>query len=76
MRQSILGSIRVDVEEGYLTGEDANLRRSFTDFLEMAEHLDHNGYKCTTAYLTGAVLEDGLRKLRMRIASNSKRGKT
>jgi hypothetical protein len=36
MGQSILRSIRVDVEEGYLTGEDANLRRSFTDFLEMA----------------------------------------
>jgi hypothetical protein len=77
MRQSILRSIRVDVEEGYLTGKRTLISAEvFTDFLEMAEHLDHNGYKSTTAYLTGAVLEDGLRKLRMRIASNSKRGKT
>lgn len=29
----------------------------------MAEHLDDNGYKHPTAYLTGAVLEDGLQKI-------------
>ncbi|MDQ4000843.1 MAG: hypothetical protein M3283_07565 [Actinomycetota bacterium] len=48
----------------------------FTDFLEMAGHLDDNGYKDPTAYPTGAVLEDVCEKLRMPIASCSKRGKT
>ena len=77
MRQSILRSIRVDVEEGYLTGKRTLISAEvFTDFLEMAEHLDDNCYKDPTAYPTGAVLEDVCEKLRMRIASSSKRGKT
>lgn len=35
----------------------------FSDFLEMAQHLLDNGYKDPAASLTGAVLEDGLRRV-------------
>jgi hypothetical protein len=35
----------------------------FTHFLEMAEHLYENGYIHPAASLTGAVLEDGMRKI-------------
>jgi hypothetical protein len=73
MGQSILRSVREDVEDGYLTDIRTLISAEvFTDFLEMAEHLDDNGYKDPTAYSTGAVLEDVCEKLRMRIASSSK----
>src|ERR1044072_8515089 len=35
----------------------------FADFLEMAEHLLHEGYKDAAAVLIGSVLEDSLRNL-------------
>jgi hypothetical protein len=35
----------------------------FGDFLEMSEHLLTEGYKDPAASLTGAVLEDGLRRI-------------
>lgn len=35
----------------------------FKDFLEMADHLLENNYKDAAASLTGAVLEDGLRRI-------------
>jgi len=35
----------------------------FADFLDMAEHLLHEGYKDAAAVITGGVLEDSLRKL-------------
>ena len=59
MGQSNLRSVREDVEDGYLTDIRTLISADvFTDFLEMAEHLDDNGYKDPTAYPTGAVLED------------------
>lgn len=35
----------------------------FTDFLDMVDHLLENGYKDPAAMLSGAVLEDGLRRI-------------
>ena len=59
MGQSNLRSVREDVEDGYLTDIRTLISADvFTDFLEMAEHLDDNGYKDPTAYPSGAVLED------------------
>jgi hypothetical protein len=77
MGQSILRSVRENVEDGYLTDIRTLISADvFADFLEMAEHLDDNGYKDRTTHPNGAVLEDVCEKLRMRIASSSKRGKT
>jgi hypothetical protein len=62
--QGILRAVREDVEGGYLTDFRTLISAEvFTDFLEMAEHLHDNGYKDPAASLTGAVLEDGLRKI-------------
>lgn len=62
--QGILRAVREDVEGGYLTDIRTLISAEvFTDFLEMAEHLHDNGYKDPAASLTGAVLEDGLRKI-------------
>lgn len=67
--QSILKAAKEDLEGGYLKKiEDLVSADIFTDFLEMAEYLLEQGYKDPAASLTGAVLEDGLRK----IAKNNK----
>lgn len=60
----ILKALREDVENGHLAGL-VNLVRAevFSDFLEMASHLLAAGYKDPAASLTGAVLENGLRKI-------------
>jgi hypothetical protein len=60
----ILRALREDVDNGYLARfTDLVAAAMFTDFLTMAEHLHTQGYKDPAASLTGAVLEDGLRKI-------------
>ena len=61
---AILRAAKEDIEGGYLQKVEALVSASiFSDFLEMAEHLIDNGYKDSAASLTGAVLEDGLRRI-------------
>lgn len=60
----ILKAAKEDVEGGFLTDVKALVSAEvFSDFLEMAAHLLESGYKDPAASLTGAVLEDGLRRL-------------
>jgi len=60
----ILRRLKSDIENGYLK-KTANIISAevFGDFLEMADHLLAEGYKDPAASLTGAVLEDGLRRI-------------
>lgn len=60
----ILGRLKSEIENGYLR-KTANIISAevFGDFLEMAQHLLDEGYKDPAASLTGAVLEDGLRRI-------------
>ncbi len=60
----ILRRLKSDIENGYLR-KTANIISAevFGDFLEMAQHLLGEGYKDPAASLTGAVLEDGLRRI-------------
>ena len=60
----ILRRLRSDIKNGYLR-KTANIISAevFGDFLEMADHLLDEGYKDPAASLTGAVLEDGLRRI-------------
>jgi hypothetical protein len=61
---AILSALREDVESGYLRrAEDLIAAEVFGSFLDMAEHLIDAGYYHPAASLTGAVLEDGLRRL-------------
>jgi hypothetical protein len=60
----ILTRLRSDVENGYLrTAANVVSAEVFSDFLEMAQHLLDEGYKDPAASLTGAVFEDGLRRI-------------
>ncbi|TES84888.1 MAG: HEPN domain-containing protein [Dehalococcoidia bacterium] len=60
----VLQAARDDIEGGYLQKVETLVSaKVFNDFLEMAEHLLDNGYKDPAASLTGAVLEDGLRRI-------------
>lgn len=60
----VLRASREDVEGGYLRDVRALVSAEvFSDFLEMAQHLFETGYKDPAAMLTGAVLEDGLRRI-------------
>jgi len=65
--RSVLKRIRDDYAKGYLR----DIRRLaaaevFTDFLDMAEHLHSQGYGIPAATITGAVLEDSLRRLHLK----------
>jgi hypothetical protein len=61
---NILMALREDVANGYLRRTaDVLAAEVFTDFLDMAGHLLDAGYHVPAASLTGAVLEDGLRRL-------------
>jgi hypothetical protein len=64
----ILRRLYSDIENGYLQ-KTVNIISAevFKDFLEMGDHLLVQGYKDPAASLTGAILEDGLR----RIANNN-----
>lgn len=62
--QAVLRAAKTDLEGGYLVSVESLVAADiFTDFLEMAEHLLEQGFHEPAASLTGAVLEDGLRKL-------------
>ena len=66
--QAILKAAMEDLEGGYLISlEELVSADVFSDFLEMARYLLEQGYKDPAASLTGAVLENGLR----RIANNN-----
>jgi hypothetical protein len=60
----ILRAVRADYAAGYLTTVEELIHADlFADFLEMADHLLSQGYKDPAAVVTGAVLEEHLRKL-------------
>ena len=62
--QGILRAAKDDIEFGYLGKvEDLISADIFSDFLEMADYLVEKGYKDPAASLTGAVLEDGLKRV-------------
>lgn len=53
-----------DIREGYLESLEQFIRGDlFADYLEMAAHLEQNGYKDPAAVLAGSTLEAHLRKL-------------
>jgi uncharacterized protein (DUF2164 family) len=59
-----LRALRRDYDEGYLSTVQGLIRAElFADFLEMAEHLLHQGFKDAAAVLVGGVLEEHLRAL-------------
>ena len=61
---AILRAAREDIAGGYLQKVETLVSASvFSDFLEMAQYLLDNGYKDPAASLTGAVLEDSLRRI-------------
>lgn len=60
----ILQALKSDIEAGFVKDiKELIVAEVFTDFLDMAEHLLNNGYKDPAAFLVGATLEDGLRKI-------------
>jgi len=63
----IIGSLRAldsDIKNNYLQNISQLLHAElFSDFLEMAEHLLKEGYKCPAAVIAGSTLEEHLRKL-------------
>jgi len=62
--QDLLRVVREDIEDGYLTDIRALVAAEvFTDFLDMAKHLRECGYKDPSAFLAGAVLENGLGRI-------------
>jgi hypothetical protein len=61
---AILRAAHEEIQQGYLSSLEQLVSADvFSDFLDMADHLLANGYKDPAASLTGAVLEDGLRKI-------------
>jgi hypothetical protein len=62
--QNILRVVKEDVEDGFLTDIRTLVAAEvFADFLDMAKHLHERGYKDRAAFLAGAVLENGLRRI-------------
>ena len=62
--QGILRGLREDVANGYLTPVTTLVTGEvFTDFLDMAAHLLASHYYHPAGAVTGAVLEDGLRRI-------------
>jgi hypothetical protein len=60
----ILRALREDYKAGFLASVTQLIHADvFADFLEMADHLLDQGYKDAAAVMTGAVLEEHLRKL-------------
>ena len=63
-RSRNLRAVKEDIEGGYLQKIRSLLEAEvFSDFLDMAQHLHDTGYRPPSAFLAGAVLEDGLRKI-------------
>ena len=60
----VLRAALEDLRDGHLFDVRSLLAAEiFSDFLDMANHLVAEGYKDAAVSLTGAVLEDGLRKI-------------
>ena len=60
----VLRSVRQEVQAGYMERIFGLIQaETFTDFLEMADHLLEQGYKDPAAVLAGSVLEQHLRAL-------------
>lgn len=60
----ILKALKSDYQSGFLLSVQELIHGDvFSDFLEMAEHLNSEGYKDPAAVLAGSVLEEHLRKL-------------
>jgi hypothetical protein len=60
----VLESLRADLEAGYLQNASGLIRGElFGDFLEMADHLNGEGYKDAAAVIAGSALEAHLRAL-------------
>jgi hypothetical protein len=60
----ILNAIHDDAEKGRLLSlQQIVVAEVFSDFLDMAKHLLDHGYKDAAALITGAVLEDGMRRI-------------
>ncbi|MGB2828198.1 MAG: hypothetical protein WBC50_08420 [Dehalococcoidales bacterium] len=58
---AVLRAAKDDIESGLLQDVEALISvEVFDNFLDMAEHLLENGYKDPSAFLVGAVLENGL----------------
>ena len=71
----ILRALVEDIESGYLAEVRTLIAAEvFDDFLDMAGHLFESGYKDSAAMLTGAVLEDGLRRISQANDVKVKRG--
>ncbi len=61
---AILRAAKGDVDRGYLRSVEALVSSEvFSDFLDAAKHLLDSGYRDPAASLTGAVLENGLRRI-------------
>jgi hypothetical protein len=59
-----LKALRQSVASGYLVSAEELIHADlFSDFLEMAEHLQREGYKDPAAVIIGGVLEEQLRNL-------------
>lgn len=59
----VLTALKADIDAGALTGlRDLVSAELFGDFLDMASHLEGEGYTYAAATLAGAVLEDSLRR--------------
>lgn len=64
---SILETIRSEIAGDWLfTVKGLVTAELFSDFLEMAEHLQESGYKDAAAVMIGSVLEEHLRQLCMK----------
>jgi hypothetical protein len=60
----VIGSLRADVEAGYLRSHTELIHGElFADFLKMAQHLLDQGYKDAAAVIAGTSLEAHLRQL-------------
>lgn len=62
--KGVLESLSNDMSAGYMKSITEIIHGDlFSDFLEMADHLNESGYKDPAAVIAGAALESHLRKL-------------
>lgn len=60
----VVQALKEDIESGYLDSLIEVVHRDiFADFLEMATHLNENGYKDPAAVIAGTTLENHLKQL-------------
>lgn len=61
---SVMNALRADMQMGYLRSFSEILHADlFSDYLEMASHLNESGYKDAAAVIIGSTLESHLRQL-------------